>query len=550
MNIKKSLNALFLSAIALASLHAMAGNVNPTDARLAANTFLKQQVAATPGTLKAPALSDLRLAHAENSSAVAGANDYYVFNIAGGGFIIVAGEDRAMPVLGYCDKGRFDFNNLPAPLKDLLVGYKAEIEFLQTYQGNDLSLEPIKFNDASTVGPLITSTWGQEMPYYLQCPVYQGEYCVVGCIATAMAQVMYYWQYPTSSSSISRYYCYDIGGYVAALPATTFDYSLMIDSYCHWDWDNSELIQDTYTDAQAQEVAKLGRYCGQAVQMGYSPEGSGAYASDQASAMQSFGFNNVKHTYKYYNSSQWDNILKTEIDAGRPILYSAADPSAGGHAFICDGYDGSGYFHFNMGWYGTCDGWYTTSALNMTHRSGEYLRFNSSHEIVYGFEPSAYCRIDVESLDADNDLKILGSDVLNAQALNVTFSTTYSNFNLLFALTDANGSRVLNGGSINIVKNSFVQGSNVDGTLALPARLEPGTYNLSLYYYPTSASQPVAVTSNATGQLVVVGHVAKYNAPFNIADVTEIIDMLLDDSNSVLDISDVTSVIDCILSGN
>ena len=556
MNIKKSLTALLLGTAAMISLQALAGNVSPTDARLTAKNYFNQYVAKSSGTLRAPALADMTLVHTEGS-AIAGINDYYAFNVAGGGFIIVSGEDRAVPVLGYSDHGRIDFNNLPAPLKDLLDGYKAEIEFLRSYDGDDLVPTPASFTAGGvgrTVGPLITSTWGQEMPYYLQCPIYRGEYCVVGCVATAMAQVMNYWQYPTDLPSQSRYYCYDIGAYVQALPATTVDYSLMLDSYCHWDWDKSELVQDTYTDAQAQEVAKLGRYCGQAVEMGYSPEGSGAYTDNQLSAMKLFGFtNSALYTKSYgwwggnnYTTEEWEAMIKTEIDAGRPILYSANDPSAGGHAFICDGYNGEGKFHFNMGWYGTCDGWYVSTTLSMVHRDGESLNFSSGHEMITGIQPPVYCTINAESLDANNDLLIVGSGVMNSQALNVTLNTSYSNVNLIFALTDANGNRVANSNAVNIVKNNFVQGSTVNGYLTLPSTLEPGTYNLLLYYYTTNANQLTAIASNATGQLTVVGHLAKYNAPFSIADVSEVIDMLLA-GGSGLSIADVSDLIDHIL---
>lgn len=549
MNIKKLLNSVLLASLAMASMNAYAGNVNVTDARLAANNFLKQHVSTMPGSFKAPALADLRLAHAEASPTRLGVNDYYAFNIKGGGFVIVSGEDRSVPILGYSDKGCIDFNNLPAPLKDLLDGYKAEIEFLRSYEGDDLVMASPSIKVGGTVGPLIQTTWGQEMPYYLQCPIYQGEYCVVGCVATAMAQVMKYWQYPTSSSSISRYYSWEYGGYVSALPATTFDYSLMLDSYCHWDWDNSMLIQDTYTDAQAQEVAKLGRYCGQAVQMSYSPEGSGAYTDDQLSAMKKFGYSNATSSYRGYgtSTSTWESTLRTELDAGRPILYSANDPSAGGHAFICDGYNSEGKFHFNFGWYGTCDGWYVSTALNMVHRDGDQLRFNSGHEIVYRLQPPTYCIITAESLDAAGDLLILGNSTMNPQALNVTLNTSYSNVNLLFALTDASGNRVVDGNPVNIVKNGFEQGSTVNGTLALPSTLESGNYNLSLYYYTTNANQVTAINAVATGQLMVIRNVAKYNAPFDIADVTTVIDYILDGTYPGLNIADATALIDYLL---
>lgn len=541
---KRFMCSLVLAALSMVVMTISAGNIDASAARNAASAFIRQQAA--PGMFRATSPADLTLTHAEPSSAVAGANDYYAFNVKGGGFIIISGDDRATQVLGYSDKGSIDFNNLPAPLQDLLSGYKEEIEFLQTYEGNDLVPAHATFQDNGTVGPLIQTTWGQEMPYYLQCPIDNGEYCVVGCVATAMAQVMYYWRYPTSSQAISGYGGGWWGGMsVPGLPATTFDYNLMLLSYCHWDWDNSELVQDTYTDAQAQEVAKLGRYCGQAVEMDYSPEGSGAYTSDQASAMQDFGFINVSLASKGYNSSNWDSRLRTEIDNGRPILYSASDPSAGGHAFICDGYDSNGMFHFNLGWYGTCDGWYTTSALNMTHRDGDYLRFNSSHQIVYGFTPPAYCILTAESINPANGLFVLGN-AMNAEALNVSLRTSYNNVNVLFGLADESGNNVCNGNAITLDKNTFVAGSAIDGSITLPTTLETGDYNVNLYYYTTNANDLQAVAT-ATGKLQVVGHLAKYGEPFNISDVTLAISYVLKGTYPNLDISDVTRLISHVL---
>ncbi len=420
MKKKNLLSSMMLASLAMAALTASAGNIDVNAARAAAGNFIHSQ--ASRGSFRAAvAQTDLRLVHAEASSTVKDANDYYAFNLKGGGFIIIAGEDRAPQVLGYSDKGQLDFSRLPYGLQGLLQGYKAEIEFLQTYQGEDLIPAPQPFNATAGVEPLIKTTWGQEDPYDWQCPVYQGEYCVVGCVATAMAQVMNYWKYPESCTGVSSFYCSSIRQTVPALPETTFDYSLMLNSYCHWDWDNSQLVQDTYTDAQAQEVAKLGRYCGQAVEMGYSPEGSGAYTSDQLAAMKAFGYRNsaqyVQKSGWYSNSyttAQWEAMMKTELDAGRPILYAANDVAGGGgHAFICDGYNTDGTFHYNFGWYGTCDGWYVSTALNMTHRDGEYLRFNSGHEMLIGIQPPEGWQPSTPSLkgDVNKDGKVNIDDV-------------------------------------------------------------------------------------------------------------------------------------------
>ena len=360
---------------------------------------------------------------------------------------------------------------------------------------------------------------------------------------------MYYWKFPTSSDAISGYGGGWWGGItVPALPATTFDYSLMLPSYCHWDWDNSELIQDTYTTEQAQEVAKLSRYCGQAVEMDYSPEGSGAYTWNQLAAMKNFGYsNNAQLKSKSGNTTEWESMIRTELEAGRPILYSASDPSAGGHAFICDGYNSSNYYHFNYGWYGTCDGWYLTTALNMIHRDGEELHFNSSHQMLTGVEPPSYCLLDVEAVDANSELLVLGEN-LRATAQNVTVRTTYRNAKLLFNLADENGNDVVNGNAVTLNPSTFVQGSNVNGTITLPTTLATGRYNVNLYYYISNASELTAL-GTAPGQLQVIGNLAKYNEPFTIEDVTNVVDYLLAGTKPGLSINDVTTLIDYLLAG-
>ena len=428
MNIKKSMSSLLLAALTMVSFQASAGYVSLNQARNAANNFIKQHASSQ---LNAPSMSDLKLAHAEASKVVEGANDYYAFNVKGGGFVIIAGEDRAPQVLGYSDKGQLDFNRLPYGLQGLLCGYKQEIEFLLNYEEDDLVTLP-QSSSTKEVGPLIQTTWGQEDPYDWQCPMKNGEYCVVGCVATAMAQVMYYWKFPEGSNAIAGYtagwwWWDDDALTVEALPATTFNYNLMLLSYCHWNYNTSTLVQDTYTDAQAQEVAKLSRYCGQAVEMDYDPEGSGAYTWDQLQAMKDFGYKSTAQdiTKSGYSTTQWEAKMKTELDAGRPILYSANDPNEGGHAFICDGYNSSNYFHFNLGWYGTCDGWYLSTALQMVHRSGDVLNFSSSHEMLIGVEPPDGWTPPVTVIRGDVD----GNEVVNMDDLsaliNYLLDSTY-----------------------------------------------------------------------------------------------------------------------------
>ena len=553
MSIKYQISALLLAGASVMALNTSAANVDLNEARSTANSYLKVHAAAT-GSLRAPAVADLKLAHAETSSVDRSSNVYYAFNIDGGGFIIVAGEDRASRVLGYSDRGKLDFNNLPDNFKALMAGYKEQIEFLQAHPEYNAT-PALQATSGTGVEPLIKTNWGQEMPYYLQCPIYQGEYCVVGCVATAMAQVMYYWRYPTSCDGVSSYYCYDIGQTIAALPSTTFDYNLMLPSYCHWDWDLGELIQDTYTNEQAQEVAKLSRYCGQAVDMGYSPEGSGAYTFNQLAAMKDFGYSSSAHSEERdgwwstnYTTAQWETMLKQELDQRRPILYAANDPAAGGHAFICDGYNAEGLFHFNFGWYGTCDGWYVSTALNMTHRDGDYLRFNSGHEILVGIVPPVYCMITADGLNVTDELLVLG-DEMTVQATNVDIFTSYSNLNFLFSLNNDAGRFLSTSQVVNVVTDSFEKGSSVSSAITLPTTLESGSYSLQFRYYYGANSRVSTPIDCESGQLKVVGHLARYNAQFTINDVTTAIDWLLAGDRPSLTIDDVTQLIDVLLSG-
>ena len=498
-------------------------------------------------------MSDLKLAYSEPSQADQTAKAYYAFNITGGGFIIMAGEDRASQVLGYSDQGHLDFNNLPDNFKALMRGYKEEIEYLQAHP--DLNATPaLRATSGGGIAPLIKTYWGQEDPYDWQCPVYNGEYCVVGCVATAMAQVMNYWRYPTVLPEINSYYCYDIGQTIPALPETSIDYNKLLPSYCHWDWNRSELIQDTYTDAQAQEVAKLGRYCGQVVHMGYSPEGSGAYTSSQLSGMITFGYSSDARDVErsgwwgseYYSTEEWEAMIKEELDKRQPILYSASDPAAGGHAFICDGYNAEGLFHFNFGWYGTCDGWYVSTALNMTHRDGDALHFNSGHEMLLGVVPPTYCVISADELNVQDGLLILGESA-SIEASNVNIHSTYDNANLMFSINSATGRRMATSTVVKVAVADFEQGSTVSSTITLPATLEAGSYSMQFHYYQGSMQRITSQVNCDSGSLNVVGHMAKYNSAFTIDDVATVIDYLLEGSHPALTIDDVALLIDVLL---
>ena len=298
---------------------------------------------------------------------------FYVFNAEGNkGFVIVSGDDRTTEILGYSKTGQLDINQLPENLKGWLEGYARQIEALGT---SAKPAEKAKTRGAAgrkAVDPLIQTQWDQYAPYNLMCPdgnlvdYYEVGYdannrCVTGCVATAMAQVLYYWQCQDGCDAIDSY---PIGYYdddwnfietnrVKGLPATTFK------------WDKMKTV---YTSGEigeaADAVAELMRYCSQAVSMDYGTDGSAAGISPYIMARYfGFGKNARQVVRSLYSSSVWENMIYQEVSEERPVLYGGSSIS-GGHQFIVDGYDGNGLFHMNWGWGGKSDGYYVLSLAN------------------------------------------------------------------------------------------------------------------------------------------------------------------------------------------
>ena len=329
------------------------------------------------GRLMAPAAS-LRLAHVENSTAKPAAADYYVFNATdGSSFVIIAGDDRAFTVLGY-GNGALDVTNAPCNMRWWLGQYKQQMEYLHAHpELREESSTDLRASSMESVMPMVSCNWSQSEPYYNMCPVVNGEHCVTGCVATAMAQVMYYWRYPSGCGALDAY---TTAGSttkprveVDALPGTAFDWDNMIDNYL-----------GSYTDAQAAAVATLMRYCGQSSSMGYGVDGSGAYVSAQLSGMRFMGYSSsMAHIrrYSYSSRSAWIAQIETELEARRPILYSGSDPT-GGHAFVLDGML-DGLFHINWGWAGTGNGYFAMDAFNVRD-----YEFNNNQEMIVRIQPS------------------------------------------------------------------------------------------------------------------------------------------------------------------
>lgn len=280
-----------------------------------------------------------------------GDGQFYVFNAEGqGGFVIVSADDRTTPVLGYADQGTLDMANLPVNARLWLEGYAKEIQAL----GADVqtSKKPRRVIGAP-VAPLVTARWDQSAPYNNQCPKDGTDRSVTGCVATAMAQVMYYHKWPeTAAPALAGYTTYTNKIKVAALPATTFKWDKMRDDYHYTD-----------TDEGAAAVAELMRYCGQAVKMDYGSNESAGAVSNEDFVKMGYSKTAKLITRSDYSTADWEAIIYNEMSNKRPVLYSG-NAGGSGHQFIIDGYDNKGLFHVNWGWGGSSDGYFVLSVLN------------------------------------------------------------------------------------------------------------------------------------------------------------------------------------------
>ena len=319
-----------------------ADSVDRQQAEALAREFLNQKGAS--GTLIAAA-TPMQKARAKGMKSP----DYYhIFNIGDQeGFVIVSGDDRTAPVLGYSDKGRFDADQLPDNIKAWLDGYAEQISSLSS---NGIPVRALPSH--KKIQPLIKAEWGQNEPYNNDCP----SGCVTGCVATAMGQIMYHYKWPERTTKEIPAYTTETNEYpMEAQPLTTFDWKKMQDKYSGED-----------TGPKVDAVSSLMLCIGKAVQMDYDASSSGAITSMIAFALKEyFDYSpNVREVQRrHYTIADWDALIYNEIAEGRPVLYGGQS-SVGGHQFICDGYAGDGLYHINWGWDGWLNGDFLLSVVN------------------------------------------------------------------------------------------------------------------------------------------------------------------------------------------
>ena len=296
------------------------------------------------------------------------ASGVFIYNIGDLGFVIISGNNVLPPVIAWSDQGIFpEMDGAPENFVSWIRHYKEMIDYAEAngivpeakiqHLWDDATQGVFGSRDTQTVDPLVSTHWNQDCYYNEYCPETSGGWwwdgpcghCYAGCVATAMAQVMKYWNYPETGFGSHSYIHNEYGEQSANFAATTY----------HWD----EMPNEIWGHNDA--VATLLYHCGVSVNMNYSGSGSGAQSQDVETAMRSyFGYCGAKyHQKSSYQDEAWNTMLRAELDLSRPIYYSGANGDSG-HAFVCDGYDNNDLFHFNFGWSGSGDAFYSTYDVN------------------------------------------------------------------------------------------------------------------------------------------------------------------------------------------
>ena len=360
---------------------AEAKTVTPDEALMRANTTPAMRSMAAR---RAPGVRP-KLAYTQKTKD--GAPAAYIFNYAGNqGYMILSGDDVALPVLGYNDQGSIDAEALPPQLEWWLQEYARQIEYAVAHGASTVSRDAQPEGPkAQAIAPMIKTYWDQGAPYNNKCPMLNAQRTYTGCVATAMAQVMKYFNYPAVGQNSISYNDEDGCGKRLSLnfAKRRFDWDNMLDTY----------KAGEYTDAQAEAVASLMQAAGYSVKMSYAADASGALAMNiKRGLVRYFNYDpNIEYALRsYYSATEWKQKIIDNLQNVGPILYGGASMIGGGHSFVLDGYDGNGYFHFNWGWSQMSDGYYLLDALNPSSLGtggGAGGGYNFTQDALFGVQP-------------------------------------------------------------------------------------------------------------------------------------------------------------------
>ena len=309
-------------------------------------------------------------------------NFYYVFHINKGGFVIVSADDRLNPVLGYSFRHPFVIENQPPNVKWWLRQYADQVKYAREkqlepeitivekwgYYLNDDFLLRKSLKESKEVEPLLTTSWDQGWPYNYYCPATStggsGGHTWAGCVATACAQIAYYWRWPDHGQ-----------GYTSFIPASHPEYGMQSVDFENTWYRFDEMCDQPQTVNLA--IAEFTYHIAVGLHMNFDPGGSAPTTGDSIS----YYFKFFPGEWYYRDSmpeEQWKTMLVNTLDNNCPIYYGGNPSSGAGHAFVCDGYQDEDYFHFNLGWGGQSNGYYTINNIQ---------GFNYDQDMVPNFCP-------------------------------------------------------------------------------------------------------------------------------------------------------------------
>lgn len=293
------------------------------------------------------------------------------------GFAIVVNDDQLGTVAGYSDAAYDETNE---GLQWFLSSVSSSLSDSRLSANSRKAAVPPSEKYKPSIDHLLTSIWNQNSPYNDLCPKdTKGAGYPSGCVATALSQIMYFHKYPETGQGAKQYSFKPAEGVGELLSAnfgeTTYDWAHMLDNY----------VSGSYTEEQGNAVATIMLHCGVAVEMNYTPTGSGAYSSEARNGLVSFFkyHQNAGLLYRtYYSLEEWMDIIYNELNCNRPIYYAGADANRGGHAFVLDGYDSNGFVHINWGWGANGgNGYYDITLLNP---SG--YEFSQGQDMIIGID--------------------------------------------------------------------------------------------------------------------------------------------------------------------
>lgn len=408
MNAIKSLNIFALSTLALAgTLTSAARQLTPSQALENAGIYAPRMAVMTAGSRSA-SQSSYELAYSVETD---DQSTVYVFNRPTGGYYVVAADD-AVPtaLLGYTETGEFNAETAPENIMGILEDYGRQVAYAASH--DDSWTTCVAANSSRrAIEPMLVTRWGGGHNFARFTPEVDGKHCQTGCVATALGQIIYYHKYVKGQGTIS---------YKASTIGATLSYDF---NNLDIDFNAIAAAGNTIANETAcNEISELLAACGHAAKMNYGLTSSSSGISYAATALATYlgydkGVRNLSRAY--FNDQQWEDLVYSELAAGRPVFYSGVSTKEGGHAFVCDGYDGQGYYHMNWGWEGSYNGYFLLSALD--YRGNGY-GFDNSQAILVGIRPATAENLVAPVIAFAGNMEVLATEVDRSGSVNVRCS--------------------------------------------------------------------------------------------------------------------------------